>query len=118
MKSTHKTGTGRHPSVRKARVRRNNAGEGFVVVKSGDNTFILSSEAIKVALPISQTSLFVPASDGQTSFPVYSSREIREAGGIDALSEAIGNSRSIKAPLIEISEKEWEEMTHDLSSDN
>lgn len=117
MKSATKSRTGKRSTARQTSVAYNNAGKGFVVVKSGSNTFILSGETVKESLTLPQTSLFVSVPDDQTSFPVYSSRDIRQAGGIDALSEAIDNNHSIKAPLIEFSEKEWEEIINDLSND-
>ena len=92
-------------------------GHQFVVVKSGNGEI---SVPVQTAVPVSslpKADFVVVKEDELAPFHVYSFSEIRQMGGIDALSEAIGNNHSIKAPLIEFSEKEWEEIVNDLSDD-
>lgn len=50
------------------------------------------------------------------SMRIYTADDIRRAGGIDALSKAIGNDKPIKAPRIEFTDEEWAAMLNELSS--
>ena len=102
---------------RKARVLvfHDTTGKRFVVVRSSNGELTLPTQVAS----FSRSSVVGLSSDTheQASFPVYSFSDIRQAGGIDALSEAIGNNQSIKAPLIDFSEEEWKGMIRDLGSD-
>lgn len=115
MKAETRYGTRNRLTRRKARVLvfHDTNGERFVVVRSANGELNLPAQATALRPVVS----VLPAASEQTSFSVYSSSDIRQAGGIDALSEAIGNNQSIKAPLIDFSEKEWEGMIRDLGSD-